>query len=287
MVYSLLAVIPQPALSPSSGPTVEDEATSDVPEVVPVAGGTPVPEPSPISDFEPLYPPMAAEDENETAPVVVPPVMDIPASEPASALAVAPAAPVSAEKDDARGAPTDDADAAPVSTENETGLAGVAVINLSEGKGKGGATAIPSLTTSQSADVFNDPQKDIHMFKTVSPAAPATPLKATAIDRGYHPAELHPRSASYSSVSFSPTATTLHSNNTSPSPSMKEKGHSYFRKRTDSSHSTASQESGSMRGRKKVGLFDKVRGEAKVIVGRLERKKEKVEEGKRILHGED
>ncbi|KAF7982900.1 hypothetical protein HWV62_25160 [Athelia sp. TMB] len=40
-------------------------------------------------------------------------------------------------------------------------------------------------------------------------------------------------------------------------------------------------------GTKKVKLYDKVRGETKIVVGKVGRKPEKVEEGRRILRGED
>ena len=67
-------------------------------------------------------------------------------------------------------------------------------------------------------------------------------------------------------------------------PSMREKGtHGHFHKWTAS---TVSQGSGSVHGCKKVGFFDEVRGEAKVIIGKIEHKKELVDAGKRILHGE-
>jgi hypothetical protein len=92
--------------------------------------------------------------------------------------------------------------------------------------------------------------------------------------------------ASYASILLSQAPSISSLSGTSPSASLREKGHDYghFHKRTTS---TVSQGSGSVHGRKKVGFFDKVRGEAKVIVGKIEHKKEKVEEGKRILHGED
>lgn len=107
-------------------------------------------------------------------------------------------------------------------------------------------------------------------------------------DRGYHPAELHPYIPNASSTASGTTGASSSSQysslsrNTSPSTSTKEK-HGHVHQRTVSTSSTGS---GSPR-RKKVGFFDKVRGEAKVIVGKIEHKKEKVEEGKRILHGED
>jgi len=124
--------------------------------------------------------------------------------------------------------------------------------------------------------------------------APAAPSEDSAkpkdlrSDRGYHPAELHPYTPNASSTasgitsaSSSPRHPSL-TRNTSPSTSTKDK-HGHVHQRTVS---TSSVGSGSPR-RKKVGFFDKVRGEAKVIVGKIEHKKEKVEEGKRILHGED
>lgn len=48
-------------------------------------------------------------------------------------------------------------------------------------------------------------------------------------------------------------------------------------------------ESGSLTssGRKKVGFFDKVKGEAHVIVGKIEHKQEMIDKGKKILHGDD
>jgi hypothetical protein len=99
-------------------------------------------------------------------------------------------------------------------------------------------------------------------------SSPPNHHQPTQPDGGYHPAELHPY--------ISPTQP---STSLSPSSSMREKlGHVH--KRTASSASSSSR-------RKKVGFFDKVRGEAKVIVGKIEHKKEKVEEGRRILHGED
>jgi len=130
----------------------------------------------------------------------------------------------------------------------------------------------------------------------VPAAAPVAPSEDSAAkpkdlrsDRGYHPAELHPyipnasstASASGTTGASSSSQHTSLSRNTSPSASTKEK-HGHVHQRTVS---TSSVGSGSPR-RKKVG-FDKVRGEAKVIVGKIEHKKEKVEEGKRILHGED
>jgi hypothetical protein len=124
------------------------------------------------------------------------------------------------------------------------------------------------------------------------PAAPSEDSKIkqkdTRSDRGYHPAELHPYIPNASSTVTATTSASLTSHptsslhSTSPSASMKDK-HGHVHQRTTSITSVGS---GSPR-RKKVGFFDKVRGEAKVIVGKIEHKKEKVEEGKRILHGED
>jgi hypothetical protein len=120
--------------------------------------------------------------------------------------------------------------------------------------------------------------------------APTTPSKPKDIrsDTGYHPALLHPYTpdgSSPTSGTFFPTSST---HDTSPSASIREK-HSHGHERghgVGKRESTASFGSGST-GRKKVGFFDKVRGEAKVIVGKIEHKQEKVEKGKRILHGED
>jgi len=73
----------------------------------------------------------------------------------------------------------------------------------------------------------------------------------------------------------------------------KEKDHHHYsslghrHKRTSGITSVGSSIASSTEGgRKKVGFLDKVRGEAKVIVGKIEHK-EKVEERKRILRGED
>lgn len=61
-------------------------------------------------------------------------------------------------------------------------------------------------------------------------------------------------------------------------------GHRHKRTSSTASVSSVSTQGG---GRKKVGFFDKVKGETKVIIGKMEHKPEKVEEGKKILRGED
>ena len=172
-----------------------------------------------------------------------------------------------------------------------------------DGGDKIGADRSTCLQAQVPYDAIPDASAKFQGYDT-APAAPVTPSKKSTAssteskekekdvraDRGYHPAELHP---------YIPHAPSTPSNNLSPQPappsspldrspssSLREKlghGHGHVHQRTVSN---ASGESGSMR-RKKVGFFDKVRGEAKVIVGKIEHKKEKVEEGKRILHGED
>ena len=120
---------------------------------------------------------------------------------------------------------------------------------------------------------------------------PVTPVKAfppklnTAnTDSEYHPALLHPYipvtppgNGTSNGTSNGNGASPNH-HDTSPSSSLRDK-HGHHRASTTSF--------GSGSGRKKVGFFDKVRGEAKVIVGKIEHKKDKVEAGRRILHGED
>ncbi|KAF7982672.1 hypothetical protein HWV62_27145 [Athelia sp. TMB] len=106
---------------------------------------------------------------------------------------------------------------------------------------------------------------------------PSTPRKAG--DPGYHPALLHPMTppATPAATFSTPTPDVGKGRPTSPFGSIgKKSGH----QRAPSMNSTAS-------GKKKVGFFDKVRGEAKIVMGKIEHKKEKVEAGKRILHGED
>jgi hypothetical protein len=174
-----------------------------------------------------------------------------------------------------------------------------------DGEYKNGADRSTRLQAQVPVDAIPDASVKVQGYDA-APAAPITPSKKSTAssteakekdkdirgDRGYHPAELHP---------YTPHAPSTPSNNLSPQPasssspldrspsaSLREKhghghGHFHVHQRTVSN---ASGESGSMR-KKKVGFFDKVRGEAKVIVGKIEHKKEKVEEGKRILHGED
>ena len=169
-----------------------------------------------------------------------------------------------------------------------------------------GDTKMDDETNKKYADCISDLQALVQndAAHDASAKAPAVNVPATALaapsensaakpkdlrsDRGYHPAKLHPYIPNASSTASGTTGAssssqhTSLSHNTSPSASTKEK-HGHVHQRTVSTSSTGS---GSPR-RKKVGFFDKVRGEAKVIVGKIEHKKEKVEEGKRILHGED
>jgi hypothetical protein len=131
---------------------------------------------------------------------------------------------------------------------------------------------------------------------TPAPApAPTTPSKPTSRPDGqYHPALLHPMTASYSPSTFvSPPSKSPAGSIKSKKEGDKEKhglhhtfsfGHRHKRTSSITSASSVSTQGG---GRRKVGFFDKVKGETKVIIGKIEHKPEKVEEGKRILRGED
>jgi hypothetical protein len=155
-----------------------------------------------------------------------------------------------------------------------------------KGKDKEDVDHISALQAFVHDGTIHDASVKVQAPAPAAAAAPVTPSKPTEgkekdtrADRGYHPAELHPYTPKTSGTTSNPTSPFF---DRSPSSSLREKhGHVHHRTVSNASH-----ESGSMR-RKKVGFFDKVRGEAKVIVGKIEHKKEKVEEGKRILHGED
>ena len=151
---------------------------------------------------------------------------------------------------------------------------------------KGGHADAPEKTPAPAAEKMQETEKTAEA-PTPAPAAekkaatpPSTPRKAG--DPGYHPALLHPMTppatpaATFSSTSAS-TPDVGKGRPTSPFGSIGKKG---GHNRAPSMNSTAS-------GKKKVGFFDKVRGEAKIVMGKIEHKKEKVEAGKRILHGED
>ncbi|KZP32659.1 hypothetical protein FIBSPDRAFT_944176, partial [Athelia psychrophila] len=120
----------------------------------------------------------------------------------------------------------------------------------------------------------------------VPSSPPSTPRKAG--DPGYHPAVLHPMTPSTKAAATN--GSTPGERPTSPFGSLSKKGgHGRAASGSVSSvkHARAASVSSTASGRKKVGFFDKVRGEAKIVMGKLEHKKDKVEAGKRILHGED
>ncbi|KAF7978471.1 hypothetical protein HWV62_45595 [Athelia sp. TMB] len=130
-----------------------------------------------------------------------------------------------------------------------------------------------------------------------APAAPQKTLPSTprkASDPGYHPAEPYSKTTADtngSSSSFDvgkdrpvPPLGSIGKKggllNRTPSMSStasgKKKG---WLNRTPSVSSTASS-------KRKVGFLDKVRGEAKIVMGKIEHKQEKIEAGRRIRYGE-
>ncbi|KAF7979631.1 hypothetical protein HWV62_41585 [Athelia sp. TMB] len=130
-----------------------------------------------------------------------------------------------------------------------------------------------------------------------APAAPQKTLPSTprkASDPGYHPAEPYSKTTADSNGSSSsfdvgkdrpmPPLGSIGKKggllNRTPSMSStasgKKKG---WLNRTPSVSSTASS-------KRKVGFLDKVRGEAKIVMGKIEHKQEKIEAGRRIRYGE-
>lgn len=105
----------------------------------------------------------------------------------------------------------------------------------------------------------------------------------TGYDTDYHPADLHPAGSQPADTEESGQA--LSASEASKKDGVSEKSHE--RTSTTSSVGTGTSTSGK-EGKKKVGFMDKMKGEAKVLLGHLERGKkgeEKVEEGKRMKSG--
>ncbi|TCD70307.1 hypothetical protein EIP91_003936 [Steccherinum ochraceum] len=103
-------------------------------------------------------------------------------------------------------------------------------------------------------------------------------------DTNYHPADLHPGSSDPSSTKpqqpSSETGQGLGASEASKKEGVSEKAH----ERSGTQSSSSSKDAG----KKKVGFMEKMKGEAKVLLGHLEGGKkgeEKVEEGKRIKSG--
>jgi len=135
------------------------------------------------------------------------------------------------------------------------------------------------------------------------PMVPVTPERnnprRTSSHPDYHPSILHPMTPRSNTITGtntpSPRFDTTKNRPASPFGSIRKKREQLVR--TPSVSSTGSSKKkgrltrspsldSSASGKKKVGFLDKVRGEAKIVMGKIENKQEKVEAGKRILHGE-
>lgn len=93
----------------------------------------------------------------------------------------------------------------------------------------------------------------------------------------YHPAQLHPPPAGASAVEYKDGGASAAA--TSPQAEQEPTTNA-----NDTPAASKSSTSGSIG--KKVGFMAKVKGEAKIIAGRMSGKEEKVEEGKRMMHGD-
>lgn len=107
--------------------------------------------------------------------------------------------------------------------------------------------------------------------------------QGSGYDTDYHPAQLHPAGSQPADTEESGQA--LGASEASKKEGVSEKSHE--RTSTTSSSGTETSTPGK-EGKKKVGFMDKMKGEAKVLLGHLERGKkgeEKVEEGKKMKGG--
>lgn len=100
-------------------------------------------------------------------------------------------------------------------------------------------------------------------------------LQGPAYDTNYHPADLHPAPTNPNPTSSSNSAKADDAESR-PTESRHESAAS------DSPSNTASPATKA----KKAGFMDKMRGEAKVLLGKIEHKQEKVEAGQRMKAGE-
>ncbi|KAH8102746.1 hypothetical protein BXZ70DRAFT_929798 [Cristinia sonorae] len=118
--------------------------------------------------------------------------------------------------------------------------------------------------------------------------------KGEGYDTDYHPAQLHPKPStpSHQTDPSAPDHQKLASTTTGVTDTSRKEGVSEKAQESSPSHSkepsATSTSSSSGGGKKKVGFMEKMKGEAKVLLGHLEGGKkgeEKVEEGKRIKTG--
>jgi len=116
-----------------------------------------------------------------------------------------------------------------------------------------------------------DPAREDRNTRAPKQAAAAhTPSKSVPDkDTDYHPAKLHPPPAG-AGVGESAQSDSPHASSSSPSEAQR-------------ASPTSASTTGSP---KKVGFMTKVKGEAKIIAGKMSGNDSKVEQGKRVLHGQ-
>ncbi|KAH7911464.1 hypothetical protein BJ138DRAFT_1006528 [Hygrophoropsis aurantiaca] len=147
-------------------------------------------------------------------------------------------------------------------------------LRLAAGAGAAGA-AVGGLAAKSNNTTEPDPaRKDRNASAPKQAAAAHTPSKSTSKsvpdkDTDYHPAKLHPPPAG-TGVGESAQSDSPHASSSSPSEAQR-------------ASPTSASTTGSP---KKVGFMTKVKGEAKIIAGKMSGNDSKVEQGKRVLHGQ-
>jgi hypothetical protein len=292
-----VAPVPQEAPKVMEAPAVDSTQKAEVAPADIVAPSTPEPPvlvaaPAPVAEEKPA-----------------------PAPAPTPAPAPAPVAEVAEEKEDKNAAAVE-APPAPAEEKHEkeeaaAGLgmagvgAGVAAYAAAKGENEKPAVVDDGLAKEKGQAAEGEKEKEravetpaatpapapapVPAAAKVPSSPPSTPRKAG--DPGYHPAVLHPMTPSTKAAAANGSAPAAnHERPTSPFGSLSKKGghgRAASGSVSSSKHNRAASVSSTASGRKKVGFFDKVRGEAKIVMGKIEHKKDKVEAGRRILHGED
>ncbi|KNZ78103.1 hypothetical protein J132_02294 [Termitomyces sp. J132] len=154
---------------------------------------------------------------------------------------------------------------------DETGLHETAAAGI--GAGVVGTAAAAHHASSKQARVLSC--QLLHLYLTLSDQGNDAGFGGTAahpdvrLDPGYHPAELHPPDPKFKDQETKPSSSDSNGGNT--------KRHSSASAESDRHSSTSSGE------RRKSRIVNKMKGEVKVISGKLSRNEKKIEEGKQMM----